>query len=71
MAIVKLKPHSLLNESHFFTHTSCYPQDIVAYRTKGKVDSGSAAAAADDDDDEEDDEGEEEEEDEDEDDDDE
>lgn len=27
------------------------PQDIVAYRTKGTVDSGSAAAAADDDDD--------------------
>lgn len=42
-------------------------QDIVAYRTKGKVDSGPAAAADDDDDDneEEEEEGEEEEEDED------
>lgn len=49
----------------FLTHFSCFLQDIVAYRTKGKVDSGSAAAA--DDDDEEDEEGEEEEEEEDED----
>lgn len=40
-------------------------QDIVAYRTKGKVDSGPAAAADDDDDEEEEEEGEEEEEDED------
>lgn len=38
-----------------------YPQDIVAYRTKGKVDSESAATA--DDDDEEDEEEEEEEDD--------
>lgn len=40
----------------------CYPQDIVAYRTKGKVDSESAATA-DDDDEEEEEEGEEEEDD--------
>lgn len=40
-------------------------QDIVAYRTKGKVDSGPAAAADDDDDDNEEEEEEEEEEDED------
>ncbi|KAG7243083.1 hypothetical protein INR49_016458 [Caranx melampygus] len=38
-----------------------YDKDIVAYRTKGKVDSGSAAAADDDDDEEEEEEGEEEE----------
>lgn len=40
----------------------CYPQDVVAYRTKGKVDSESAATA-DDDDEEEEEEGEEEEDD--------
>lgn len=40
----------------------CLLQDIVAYRTKGKVDSGPAAAADDDDNEEEEEEGEEEEE---------
>lgn len=45
------------------THRLCFPQDIVAYRTKGKVDSESAATADDDDEEEEEeDEGEEEEE---------
>ncbi|XP_053176453.1 high mobility group protein B1b [Scomber japonicus] len=46
-----------------------YDKDIVAYRTKGKVDSASAATADDDDDDEEEDEGEDEEDDDDDDDD--
>lgn len=45
------------------THRLCFSQDIVAYRTKGKVDSESAATADDDDEEEEEeDEGEEEEE---------
>lgn len=38
----------------------CCPQDIVAYRTKGKVDSESAATADDDEDEEDEEEGEEE-----------
>lgn len=46
---------SLVVKSHF----TCFPQDIVAYRTKGKVDSGSAAAADDDDDEDDEEEGEE------------
>lgn len=41
----------------------CCPQDIVAYRTKGKVDSESAATADDDEEDEDEEEGEEEEDD--------
>lgn len=40
-----------------------FPQDIVAYRTKGKVDSESAATADDDDEEEDEEEGEEEEDD--------
>lgn len=45
------------------THWLCFPQDIIAYRTKGKVDSEAAATADDDDEEEEEeDEGEEEEE---------
>lgn len=50
------------------THLLCFPQDIVAYRTKGKVDSASAAAA-DDDEEEEEEEGDEEDDDDDDDDD--
>lgn len=45
------------------TNISYSLQDIVAYRTKGKVDSASAAAADDDEEEEEEDEEEEEEED--------
>lgn len=41
----------------------CCPQDIVAYRTKGKVDSESAATADDDEEEEDEEEGEEEEDD--------
>lgn len=43
------------------TFLSCFPQDIVAYRTKGTVDPGSARAAEDEDDEDEDEEGEDEE----------
>lgn len=39
---------------HLTTRLLCSPQDIVAYRTKGKVDTASAATADDDDDEEED-----------------
>lgn len=52
------------NASSLYKNTNiCFPQDIVAYRTKGKVDSESAATADDDDEEEDEEEGEEEEDD--------
>lgn len=60
--VITRRPNARKNNPFFFICTKktpiCHPQDIVAYRTKGKVDSESAATA--DDDEEEDDEEEEE-----------